>query len=145
MLLPKDIHLFLANKFIDEQHIEFGLEKNEMTHGVIYALLFQNIRVRNNQPAGLKLTREGFIWLKKHYDYYKIETVITITGRHVLYLDRYLEYPYFLKMLPKNHVELYLFGSHDTVELKLLGGDLERWIENRQTGEYMEKQHINEY
>ena len=66
------IHIFLANKFIEEQHEEFELSKDEMTHGVVYALMFQNIRIRKGKPAGLKLTREGFKWLKKYYDFFEL-------------------------------------------------------------------------
>ena len=46
--LQNNVHLFLANKFIEEQAEDLGIEKNELTHGVIYALLFDNIRVKDN-------------------------------------------------------------------------------------------------
>ena len=69
-LLLNNVHAFLANKFIEDQADELGVEKNELTHGVVYALLFDNIRIKENEPFGLRLTKEGFNWLKEHYDVY---------------------------------------------------------------------------
>ena len=135
ILSMSSIHIFLANKFIDEQHEEFELTKDEMTHGVVYALLFQNIRIRRGEPAGLKLTREGFKWLKNHYDCYKIKTNTEIVGKHILYLDRYLYYPYFIKNAFKADTEMYLFGAQDAIDLKLMEGNLDKWVEGRKTGE----------
>jgi len=148
-----NVHAFLANKFIEEQAEELGIEKNELTHGVVYALLFDNIRIKDNEPFGLRLTKEGFNWLKEHYDVYKITlSEEYLTGRHILYLDRYLEFPYYIiRRTPYRRavgpaspqktfqgVGLYLFSGQDTIELKLLSGDIDKWVENRKTGETLQ-------
>ena len=159
MSSQSNVHAFLANKFIEEQAEDLGIEKNELTHGVIYALLFDNIRVKDNNPVGLRLTKEGFNWLKTHYDTYKVTlNVSRLVGRHILYLDKYLEFPYYvIERTPKKRpggitsvtqrpfqgVDLYLFAGHDTVELKLLEGNIDKWVENRKTGETLENEWEN--
>ena len=40
-------------------------------------------------------------------------------------------------MLPKQNVKLLLFAGQDTVELKLLEGNIDKWVENRKTGELL--------
>ena len=156
-LLLNNVHAFLADKFIEDQAEELGIEKNELTHGVVYALLFDNIRIKDNEPFGLRLTKEGFNWLKEHYDVYKITlTRQHLAGRHILYLDRYLEFPYYIvrrtpykrrdggittvAQKPFQGVDLYLFAGQDTIELKLLAGDIDKWVENRKTGETLENE-----
>ena len=158
-LLLNNVHAFLANKFIEDQADELGVEKNELTHGVVYALLFDNIRIKENEPFGLRLTSEGFSWLKAHYDVYKITLNRShLFGNHILYLDRYLEFPYYIVsrtpqrrygsnpgitavvQKPFQGVDLYLFAGHDTIELKLLAGDIDKWVENRKTGETLENE-----
>ena len=149
MSLP-DIHLFVANKFIEEQDLTLEIEKNELTHGVIYALLFDNIRIKDNKPFGLRLTKDGYKWLKNHYDVYEVKlNKKKLVSKHLLYLDKYLEFPYYIveqpktpktwgiKALPKQNVKLLLFAGKDTVELKLLEGNIDKWVENRKTGELL--------
>ena len=153
--LQNNVHLFLANKFIEEQAEDLGIEKNELTHGVIYALLFDNIRVKDNKPFGLRLTKEGFSWLKEHYDVYKITlNRPSLVGKHTLYLDRYLEFPYYViqrtpatrrsggitSVVKRPNVDLYLFAGQDTIELKLLAGDIDKWVQNRKTGETLQNE-----
>jgi hypothetical protein len=41
---------------------------------------------------------------------------------------------------PFQGVDLYLFAGHDTIELKLLAGDIDKWVENRKTGETLENE-----
>ena len=150
MPLQNNVHEFLANKFIEEQHLELEIEKNELTHGVIYALLFDNIRIKENVPFGLRLTSEGYNWLKKQYEVYEVKlNKKSLVSKHVLYLDKYLEFPYYVvktpkppktwqaKVLPKQNVKLLLFAGKDTIELKLLEGDIDQWVENRKTGELL--------
>ena len=159
-LLLNNVHAFLANKFIEDQADELGVEKNELTHGVVYAVLFDNIRIKDNEPFGLRLTKEGFNWLKGHYDVYKITlNRPSLVGNHILYLDRYLEFPYYViqrtpatrrsnimagtiavKVTNKPGVDLYLFAGQDTIELKLLSGDIDKWVQNRKTGETLENE-----
>jgi hypothetical protein len=158
-LLLNNVHAFLANKFIEDQADELGVEKNELTHGVVYALLFDNIRIKDNEPFGLRLTKEGFNWLKEHYDAYKITlNRSSLVGNHILYLDRYLEFPYYViqrkfsrrpglmagtivtPVVNKPGVDLYLFAGQDTIELKLLSGDIDKWVANRKTGETLENE-----
>ena len=150
MSLQNNVHEFLANKFIEEQHLELEIEKNELTHGVIYALLFDNIRIKKGAPFGLRLTKEGYSWLKKHYTVYEVTlNRKRLVSKHILYLDKYLEFPYYIveapktpktwpaKVLPKQSVKLLLFAGKDTVELKLLEGNIDKWVENRKTGELL--------
>lgn len=154
MLSQSNVHKFVANKFIEEQAEDLGIEKNDLTHGVIYSLLFDNIRVKDNKPFGLRLTQEGFNWLKRYYDVYKITLNKShLFGNHILYLDRYLEFPYYIGKwtarkrtgritsvvpTPFQGVDLYLFAGQDTIELKLLSGDIDRWVQNRKTGETLQ-------
>ena len=145
-----NIHSFLASKFIEEQHLELEIQKNELTYGVIYALLFDNIRIKKGVPFGLRLTSEGYNWLKKQYEVYEVKlNKKRLVSKHVLYLDKYLEFPYYVvktpkppkiwqtKVLPKQNVKLLLFAGKDTIELKLLEGNIDQWVENRKTGELM--------
>jgi hypothetical protein len=150
MSLP-DIHLFVANKFIEEQDLTLEIEKNELTHGVIYALLFDNIRIKDNKPFGLRLTKDGYKWLKNHYDVYEVKlNKKKLVSKHILYLDKYLEFPYYIveaptpkatwgqtNLLPKQNVKLLLFAGKDTLELRLLEGNIDKWVENRKTGELL--------
>ena len=161
MSSQSNVHEFLANKFIEEQAEDLGIEKNDLTHGVIYALLFDNIRVKDNTPFGLRLTKEGFNWLKRHYDVYKITLNKShLFGNHILYLDRYLEFPYYViqrtpvkrpgggitsvAQKPFQGVDLYLFAGQDTIELKLLSGDIDKWVQNRKTGETLQNERDSE-
>ena len=150
MSLQNNVHEFLANKFIEEQHLELEIEQNELTHGVIYALLFDNIRIKKGAPFGLRLTREGYKWLKDHYTVYEVKlNKKRLVSKHILYLDKYLEFPYYIveapktpktwpaKVLPKQNVKLLLFAGKDTIELKLLEGNIDKWVENRKTGELL--------
>lgn len=162
MLSQSNVHEFLADKFIEEQAEDLGIEKNALTRGVIYALLFDNIRVKDNKPFGLRLTKEGFNWLKGYYDVYKITLNRgRLIGKHILYLDRYLEFPYYVVQRtpsrrygaspgitavvqkPFQGVDLYLFAGQDTIELKLLSGDIDKWVQNRKTGETLQDEWEN--
>jgi hypothetical protein len=146
-LLLNNVHVFLADKFIENQAEELGIEKNKLTHSVVYALLFDNIRIKDNDPFGLRLTKEGFNWLKEYYDVYKITlNKEHLTGRHILYLDRHLEFPYYIiQNSPRRAigVDLYLFAGLDTIELKLLAGDIDKWVQNRKTGETLQDEWEN--
>ena len=150
MSSQNNVHTFLASKFIEEQHLELEIQKNELTYGVIYALLFDNIRIKKGVPFGLRLTRDGYKWLKNHYTVYEVKlNKKRLVSKHILYLDKYLEFPYYIveqpktpktwgiKALPKQNVKLLLFAGKDTVELKLLEGNIDNWVENRKTGELL--------
>ena len=73
MSSQNNVHTFLASKFIEEQHLELEIQKKELTYGVIYALLFDNIRIKKGVPFGLRLTRDGYKWLKNHYTVYEVK------------------------------------------------------------------------
>jgi hypothetical protein len=150
MSSQNNVHTFLASKFIEEQHLELEIQQNELTYGVIYALLFDNIRIKKGIPFGLRLTKEGYSWLKNHYEVYEVKlNKKRLVGKHILYLDKYLEFPYYIveapktpktwsaKVLPKQNVKLLLFAGKDTIELKLLEGNIDKWVENRKTGELL--------
>ena len=80
-----------------KQHLELEIQKNELTYGVIYALLFDNIRIKKGVPFGLRLTSEGYNWLKKQYEVYEVKlNKKSLVSKHVLYLDKYLEFPYYV-------------------------------------------------
>jgi len=148
-LSQNNIHTFIADKFIDNQHLVLEVRRGELTHDVIFALLFDNLRYKDGKPFGLRLTRDGFKWMKKQYEVYEISlNKQRLLGKDILYLDKYLEYPYYINeapksrmwgavpnAIPKKNARLLLFAGSDTLELKLLEGNIDRWVENRKAGE----------
>lgn len=91
----------------------------------IAGLLFNHTTSRNGR--GMRLSSLGVSVLTRFFESYLINlTIKEITSTHLIFLDRHLNFPYFLE--PK-HIRL--FDSNDALELKLLDGDLDAWVNNK--------------
>ena len=105
----------LLKEFIFDEIREGGrVETNdELDH-----LLFQS-------PSSLRLRWAGFMALRKLYDHEEFPLDEKLTGRELMTLKNYVQWPYFL---PSNHGSLYLFTIKQSFLLKLRGGDVKRWL-----------------
>lgn len=68
-----------------------------------------------HHPAGLRLSLNGFVIIRKIFTAYSFELPITIKSRHQRNLSK-LTYPYFF-----SHKRLILFSSADAIMVKLCG------------------------
>jgi len=76
-------------------------------------------------PSSLRLRWPGFIALRNLYDHEEFPLDEKLTGRELMTLKNYVQWPYFL---PSNHSSLYLFTIKQSFILKLQGGDVKRWL-----------------
>ena len=78
----------------------------------------------NTKKKGLRLTRLGYELLRKEYDYYPFALAkeTKVTAKHILALDREMQWPYFL-----TKKQIVLFSEEDSVIFKLVDG-YENWI-----------------
>lgn len=76
-------------------------------------------------PSSLRLRWAGYIALRNLYDHEEFPLDEKLTGRELITLKNYVQWPYFL---PTNHSILYLFTIKQSFLLKLQGGDVKRWL-----------------
>ena len=76
-------------------------------------------------PSSLRLRWSGFVVLRKVYTYEEFPLDENLTGRELMTLKNYVQWPYFL---PTNHSSLYLFTIKQSFVLKLQGSDVKRWL-----------------
>ena len=76
-------------------------------------------------PSSLRLRWAGHVALRKLYDSEEFPLDEKLTGRELMTLKNYVQWPYFL---PTNHSALYLFTIKQSFLLKLQGGDVKRWL-----------------
>ena len=81
----------------------------------------------NTRKKGLRLTSLGYQLLRREYDHYPfpIEKESKVTARHILALDKEMQWPYYL-----TQKQIVLFSEEDSVVLKLVGG-YDNWISLR--------------
>lgn len=105
----------LLKEFIFNEIREDGLDDTdeELDHKV-----FQS-------PSSLRLRWAGFIVLRNLYDHEEFSLDEKLTGRELMTLKNYVQWPYFL---PGDHSTLYLFTIKQSFLLKLQGSDVKRWL-----------------
>jgi len=86
-------------------------------------LFFGNYR---SKSKGVKLSSSGVSVLKLYYKSYEIRIPkhVRILNKHLLFLDRFLKFPYYLK-----RSSIILFDGTDAFNLKMVKGDLDLLIE----------------
>lgn len=82
----------------------------------IGSLIFRNTRA-------IRLKKSGWDILRKHFDSEQFELSRRLNGKELILLQNKMKYPYFLSA--KN---IYLFNTKDIFTLKLLGGDVSKWL-----------------
>lgn len=101
---------FIFNEIREGDHVDTD---EELDHK-----LFQS-------PSSLRLRWAGFRTLRNLYDNEEFPLDEKLTGRELMTLKNYVQWPYFL---PSNHSSLYLFTIKQSFLLKLQGGDVKRWL-----------------
>jgi hypothetical protein len=81
--------------------------------------VFDNFRIRNSVPVGLKLTKFGNRLLKKHFQCYSYDTPISLTGKVLLSLDAAMTWPYYV-----DDTKIVFYSELDAGQFKLGGSDL---------------------
>ena len=111
-----------------------------------------NVELTGRPRQGIQLSPKGYRWMKAYYESYKVESSFHLINNHLLYFDRYFEWPYYIitkrprkwNRKPRfgspqreNVVRTILccFGGPDAIELKLLGGDFTQWVKNKKQHE----------
>lgn len=79
-------------------------------------------------PSSLRLTRQGYDWIKKHtpIKFYSVTLQSKILPKQLLQLERLIKNPYIIRQLDK----LELVGEEDVIMLQLHGGDLVTYLNN---------------
>ncbi len=75
--------------------------------------------------SSLRLRWAGFVVLRKLYTHEEFPLDEKLTGRELMTLKNYVQWPYFL---PSDHSSLYLFTIKQSFVLKLQGSDVKRWL-----------------
>lgn len=86
-------------------------------------MLFKNLQVDSKKTTGLKLTKLGFQLLIKQYDSYKFPIAEGLHNKLLLKLHSHMHWPYYL-----DRKHLYLFSDDDAMWLKLVGDDVEKFV-----------------
>ena len=100
-----------------------NLEINEKTVKQTIPLWWKNFRKK--PTGGLRLTQQGYACLKNaDLKDYRIafETPIEFTGQLVIWLDRFIDCPFYL-----TDEEIFVFSEKMAVQLILFAGDLQRF------------------
>lgn len=85
--------------------------------------VFDNFRVINNVPQGLKLTTWGKNQLSKHFKCYEFDNDALLNGKVLLKLDSAMEWPYYVS---RNKIAL--FNETDAAWFRLNGQNLADYI-----------------
>lgn len=80
-----------------------------------------NIIFRNSNSIRLK--KSGWNILRRNFECEQFELSKKLTGKELIVLQNKLEWPYFLSA--KN---IYLFSTKDIFTLRLMGGDVSKWL-----------------
>jgi len=112
--------------------IELVTYINENTTGKIAGrkeITISDIFITSKSTTGFRVSALGRNILKKHFKTYKIEIkseIATNTGNQILTLDKYLKTPYYLRKS-----KLVLFEEVAAVELLMIDGDIDLWVQNK--------------
>ena len=112
--------------------IELVTYINENTTGKIAGrkeITISDIFITSKPTTGFRVSALGRNILKKHFKTYKIEIkseIATNTGNQILTLDKYLKTPYYLRKS-----KLVLFEEVAAVELLMIDGDIDLWVQNK--------------
>ena len=139
--MQNNISQFIIKKFAEHQQEmqcdPSGID-NQSMDSIAKSLFFR--------LPSMQLTKEGHKFVKKHYDYTKIDLKVkAITNLQQLTLNRLLKYPWYLEKVrrpynPSQRAQLgektytiftiYMYGNEESIMLKMLDGDLEKWTRN---------------
>ena len=92
-------------------------------------ITMSDIFISARPDTGFRVSPLGRDILAKHFKKYKIELkskTATGTGNQILTLDKYLHTPYYLKKS-----RLILFEEVAAVELLMIDGDIDLWVQNK--------------
>ena len=141
MFMKSNISQFILEKYANHQQ---ELAENP---GRVDSVKLEDIaKVLFFRLPSMQLTKEGHKFVKKHYDYTKIDLNIkSLTNLQQLTLNRILRYPWYLEKVrrPYNPAQraqlgektytiytIYMYGNEESIMLKLLDGDLDKWTRN---------------
>jgi len=116
-----DIKYKLTVDFLNEW---LGYEPTALVIEKYYQKWWKNIR--ENGPRSLRLTFDGFTFLKNHnlLKFYQIDIIDTVyTSKVMLQLDKYLDCPWYLS----SNETIYVSKQIVAVQLILFGGDLVKY------------------
>ncbi len=139
--MKNNISQFIIDKFAEHQQElqtnHAGVD-NQSMDSIAKSIFFR--------LPSMQLTKTGHKFVKKHYDYTKIDLKIkAITNLQQLTLNRLLKYPWYLEKVrrPYNTMQraqlgektytlytIYMYGNEESIMLKMLDGDLDKWTRN---------------
>ena len=90
----------------------------------LFYKIFDNFRIKNGEPTGLRLTYLGNELLKRNFDYYEFSHDVTPTPKMYVKLDRGMEWPYYF-----TKKKLTLYSKEDASWFKLNGSEIGAFIE----------------
>ncbi len=90
----------------------------------LFYKIFDNFRIKNGEPTGLRLTYLGNELLKRSFDYYEFGHTVTPTPKMYLKLDQGMEWPYYF-----TKKKLVLYSQEDASWFKLNGSEIGSFIE----------------
>ena len=85
-------------------------------------MLFKNFQYSKDTCSGLRLTKLGWNLMKSHYDVYKFPIDEGLHKNILLKLHQHMKWPYYL-----DKKILALFSEEDTMWLKMVGNDIEKF------------------
>jgi len=86
--------------------------------------IFNNFRIKQGVPQGLRLTSLGNELLKKNFEHWEFFHDIQPTPKMYLFLDNKMEWPYYF-----TKKKLILFCKEDAAWYKLNGNDIHTFID----------------
>lgn len=98
--------------------------KFEVTLAAAIDILFSN-------KKSMRLTYNGYEYLKELYPSARIELVAPLTTRQILYLARYIPEPYMLIERGRGNPVLHMFDEKIAAYIMLAGNDLERFVNSK--------------
>lgn len=113
-------------KYIEENAERSLKDYSELSEVEKCYKVFDNFRLKNNIPQGLKLTRWGMTRLSKHFAVYEFTNDSLLNGKVLLKLDRVMKWPYYVS---QNNIAL--FNSTDSAWFKLNGSNLADYLDTQ--------------
>lgn len=90
----------------------------------LFYKIFDNFRMKNGQPCGLRLTYLGNELLNRNFDCFEFKHDINPTPKMYLVLDRKMTWPYYF-----TKKKIVLYCQEDASWYKLNGNDIEAFLE----------------
>jgi hypothetical protein len=96
-----------------------GIDKKSLPYKI-----FNNFRIKNGEPQGLKLSYLGNEICKRNFEFWEFDHSIIPTPKMYLVLDNQMNWPYYF-----TKKKMVLYNKEDASWYKINGSDIESFIE----------------